>query len=73
VLTLRNPSETEKVFEFIPRKVFELPKSIDGKLELTASYPDQSVRKVEGGCDETIKITLKPFDVLVFDAKIIGE
>jgi hypothetical protein len=31
------------------------------------------VRKVEGGCDETIKITLKPFDVLVFDAKIIGE
>jgi hypothetical protein len=73
VLTLRNPSETEKVFEFIPRKVFELPKSIDGKLELTASYPDQSVRRVEGGCDETIKITLKPFDVLVFDAKVIGE
>jgi hypothetical protein len=69
-LALRNSADSDKTFEFIPRKVFELPQSITGKVVLTASYPDQSVQKLSADCDESITVTLKPFDVLVFDAEI---
>jgi hypothetical protein len=68
-LTLRNPAAKEQIYSINVREVFELPDSISGKIRLVSPYPDQRVRSLDANTGGTVEVKLKPFEVLVFDAR----
>lgn len=64
-LMLRNPSSETQTFDFEAGKVFQLPKNANGNYEFFDARTAKS-QPLEHG--KTFRITLKPFEVKVFDA-----
>lgn len=76
-LTLRNSSGAEKTLKTTLRKILDVPPGVRGKVQFRNSYPDQ--RELPGftgkslSYDEEISLTLKPFEVFVFEGKTEGK
>jgi hypothetical protein len=68
ILALRNPSDKEQVIEIDPQPVFELPAGAARIWMLKSVYSDQRLQAIELMAGTRTAITLKPFEVLVFDA-----
>jgi len=68
-LVLRNPSGKEQIFSFDIGKLFELPPESKTIYSLLSPYKDQRVQKLMTKAGRPLKITLQPFEVLVFDGK----
>ena len=69
-LTIRNPNDIEQTFELNLKDVFELYSKKSSVYELKSPYKDQRIQSFTLNSNETKSITLKPSEVLVFDATI---
>jgi hypothetical protein len=67
VMTLRNPTAEEQTIEVSAEKAFELPAGVSQNYHLTAAYSDQRVKEIDLSGKTKVTITLKPYEVLVFD------
>ena len=67
-ITLRNPSDKEQTYMLDIYSAFELPKGAKRNYKLQSPYKDQRIKALNAKAGKKIKITLKPFEVLVFDA-----
>jgi len=61
--------DKEQIYQLDVKKVFELPDTIYGKIQLVSPYLDQRVKSLDANTTGTLEVKLKPFEVLVFDAK----
>lgn len=68
VLCIRNSDDKPRDITFDIGAAFELPASAAKSYRLTAAYADQSIQKVDARAGIPVTLTLKPFEVLVFDA-----
>jgi hypothetical protein len=68
IFVLRNPSSRQGVISLDAAKIFELPSGAARSYRLTSPYPDQAVQVKALHAGMQAKFTLKPFDVLVFEA-----
>jgi hypothetical protein len=68
ILSLRNPADKEQTIDIDPQPVFELPLGAPAVWKLRSPYGDQRLQTVELTAGRRSPITLKPFEVLVFDA-----
>ncbi len=70
ILTLRNPNEKEQTFTVDLNKAFELPAGAATRYILKSPFKQRAVNELEGTLDagKPVKITLRPFEVLVFEA-----
>lgn len=72
-MTLRNPDEKEQAITTTLRKVLDLPPHVKGSFKINNTFADQ--RALEGftgqsiDADKEITLTLKPFEVFVFDLR----
>jgi hypothetical protein len=66
-LTLRNPSDKPQEMTLDAASVFELPAKAPATCKLKAAYADQRVKTLTLKAGQPEKITLEPFEVLVFD------
>jgi len=74
VLTLRNPSDKPQEFGITPRAALDLPAEVSGAVRLEAVYPQkQQLPTGTPGVDETLKLTLQPFDVVVIGGSLQPE
>lgn len=67
-IALRNPKKDTQTFLLDVGKAFELPKGAKQSYILQAPYNDQRIQKLNIDAGKVLEITLKPFEVLVFDA-----
>ena len=67
VVTLRNPSDKSQGIALDATKTFELPADAPQKYRLKAAYADQRVKELSLEAGKPEKITLEPFEVLVFN------
>lgn len=67
-LMVRNPSETSKEISLEAGEVFDLPAGVPGVFDLRSPYADQRLKTLTLSRGEAVKVTLQPFEVLVFDA-----
>jgi len=67
-LMVRNPSETPKEISLEAGEVFDLPAGVPGVFDLSTPYADQRLKTLTLSRGEAVKVTLQPFEVLVFDA-----
>ena len=67
VLTLRNPSDKPQEITLDAATVFELPAKAPGTCRLKAAYADQRVRELTLSAGKAEKLSLEPFEVLVFE------
>jgi hypothetical protein len=68
VVALRNPDDKPHTFVLDVAKAFELPEGAPTKYKLTPSFKDLDVEPFVAKAGESIKIEIKPFDILVFNA-----
>jgi hypothetical protein len=69
VLSLRNPSSVEKIFEVKVKDVFELPDNMsDNYVFYDVRKMKESGKRQVSGQGKIMRITLQPFEVRVFDA-----
>ncbi len=66
-LTLRNPSDKPQEISLDAATVFELPAKALQTYKLKAAYADQRVKALTLNAGKPEKLTLEPFEVLVFD------
>ena len=71
VIVLRNPSASAKGFSLEVASLFELPAGAATCYQLTSPRASQKLSKLELRAGEPKTIELKPFEVLIFDAKPI--
>ena len=67
-LMIRNPDDKEQVVDLDAAVVFELPGGASKKYLLRAPYQDQRVQSLEMEAGVSVRLSLKPFEVLVWDA-----
>ena len=67
-ITLRNPSDKEQSYKLDIASAFELPRGAKKRYKLQSPYKDQRIQTLRAKAGKKIKIKLKPFEVLVFDA-----
>ena len=68
ILTLRNPSDKPREFSLTPRAALELPAEVRGAVRLEAIYPQKQQTPAGAiGVEETLKLSLKPFEVVVME------
>ena len=67
-LTLRNASDKPQSINLDAQKIFELPEGAVQTYELQSPYKDQRIQEFMLSAGRNMKITLQPFEVLVFDA-----
>jgi len=68
ILCLRNPSDREQHFSATPASLFELPAGAAGSYKLVSPKGDTIPGDGTIAADKPLAITLKPFQVLVFEA-----
>ena len=69
LITLRNPSDKEQVFTMDIGKIFELPKGAVQQYELKSPWQeDIEKNSILAMAGETFSFTLKPFEILNYDA-----
>ena len=68
VICIRNPDDKPREITFDIGVAFELPAAAAKRYRLSAAYSDQSIQKVDAESGVSTTLTLKPFEVLVFDA-----
>ncbi|MCE5230634.1 enterotoxin [bacterium] len=66
-LTLRNPGDKPQEFTVDAQSAFELPAKAPQKYAMKAAYADQRLKELNLNGAEKVKISLEPFEVLVFD------
>lgn len=66
ILTLRNPSKEEKTFEIDPVKTLNAPEGFEQDYVFVERDGARQPIRIKKG--ESSKITLKPFEVLIFEA-----
>ncbi|NQZ59661.1 MAG: enterotoxin, partial [Lentisphaeraceae bacterium] len=67
-ITLRNPNDVEQKFELNLKDIFELYSKKISLYKIKSPYKDQRIQSFRLKSNKTKTITLKPFEVLVFDA-----
>ena len=73
MLMLRNPSDQSKVYDLDLKAALELPHGDPGRLRLTNPWPQASQPPLEISPGQACPLRLAPFEVLVFEAKSIGD
>lgn len=75
VITLRNPSASNQVLILNLAEAFELPEDAADLYTVKSPYAQRAIPELEGrrNAYKPVKITLKPFEVLVFEALPIEE
>ncbi len=68
VLSLRNPSSVDKVFNFSVKEVFEVPEGMNDTYLFKEVIPAAVGRKKPAVTGRSFMIILKPFEVRIFDA-----
>ena len=70
ILALRNPNDEPQDFTVELRKCFELPKGAAAAWTLQAPFKQRAVKELAGAIPaaKPVKVTLRPFEVLVFEA-----
>ncbi len=68
VICFRNPDDKPRNISIDIAVAFELPKGAVRTYQLTGAYADQRIQKVDAKGGIPFTITLKPFEVLVFNA-----
>ncbi len=68
-LMLRNPDNRPQTVSLDAATLFELPAGAAKTYALTTPYPDQRVQSLRWGAGQPQRLTLQPFEVLVFDAQ----
>jgi hypothetical protein len=69
VLSLRNPDKVEKIFEVNTSDIFELPGNVvNDYIYYDAIVSRTSGKKLISKHGKSFSVTLKPFEVIVFDA-----
>ncbi len=70
ILTLRNPSSEEKTYILDLARALELPAGVSGICTLQAPFKQRAILVLEGvqNAYRPVTLTLKPFEVLVFEA-----
>ncbi len=69
VLVVRNPRNVDQKFDIEVAKQFELPRNARKKFQFKPAFKDQRPMSFTAVAGKKKTITLKPFEVLVFDAK----
>lgn len=67
VMCVRNPDDTNRNITLDIASVFELPEGAVKTYTLKSAYSDQRIQKIDVKAGIPFTITLKPFEVLVFD------
>lgn len=68
VLSLRNPSSVDKVFNFSVKDVFEIPDGMNDTYLFNEVIPVAGGRKRSAVTGRSFMIIMKPFEVRIFDA-----
>jgi hypothetical protein len=68
VICFRNPDDKLRNITIDIATAFELPDGAARNYVLNASYSDQRIQKLQAKAGIPVTFTLKPFEVLVFDA-----
>ena len=71
-LMLRNPDDRPQSFTLDADTVFELPAGAAKQYALASPYPDQRVQTLSLKAGLPQRVTLEPFEVLVFDAEAVA-
>jgi hypothetical protein len=71
ILTIRNPDEEERRFTVELARFFELPKGAPEVYTLESPYKQRKVEELQGpmNAHTPVKIQMRPFEVLVFEAR----
>ena len=69
VLCLRNPDDQPRTITLDIGATFELPAGAARRYRLTSPYPDQRLQSLDAQAGAPLAVELRPFEVLVFDAK----
>lgn len=67
-LMVRNPDDQPREIELDSGVVFDLPAGSPSVFDLTSPYADQRVKSLVLTKGSPVRVTLEPFEVLVFDA-----
>jgi len=67
-LMVRNPDDQRREIELEAGVVFDLPTGAVGDFNLKSPYADQRLKTLALSRGKPVKVTLEPFEVLVFDA-----
>jgi hypothetical protein len=75
IVTLRNPASEEQNFVLDLAKALELPAAAGGRFTLAAPFRQRELPALAGPVNafKPVKVTLKPFEVLVFEAIPAGQ
>jgi hypothetical protein len=68
-LMLRNPDDRPQSFTLDAQTIFELPAGAARRYAMQSPYADQRVPTLSLTAGQPQRITLEPFEVLVFDAR----
>jgi hypothetical protein len=71
VITLRNPDDQPHTYELDIGKAFELPDGAPTKYKLVPSFKDIEVEPFVAEAGEPVKLEIKPFDILIFNATFV--
>ena len=69
VLSLRNPSSVDKVFNFSVKEVFELPGSKNDTYLFTDVISHAAGKRKPSVTGRSFMVILKPFEIRIFDAE----
>jgi len=69
ILTLRNPTADERSITLDAAQVFELPAGAPQSYPLHGVYADQRVQALDLTAGKALTVTLKPYEVLVFEGR----
>jgi len=67
-LMVRNPDDQRREIDLEASQVFDLPATSPGTYDLASPYADQRLKTLVLTKGSPVKVTLEPFEVLVFDA-----
>jgi hypothetical protein len=68
-LMVRNPDDVPRTIRLEASEVFDLPASAPGSYDLVTPYKDQRLATLRLTRTQPVELELKPFEVLVFDAR----
>jgi len=68
VLSLRNPSSTDKIFRFNVKDVFDLPADVGDNYQFTEIKSGSEKKNLASADGRSFLIIMKPFEVKVFNA-----
>jgi hypothetical protein len=68
-IAFRNPLDANQSIEFDIKELFELPPNSKMRYHLITPYKDQRIKSLEAIAGKKNKLLLRPFEVLVFNAK----